>query len=462
MTSLRFLELYKIKSQNKPFMKKILITLLALTFAVGGCELAPPVNPNAEHPGFTPVKKYSGDLAVKWNRLQLSISRSTPGFNTGMAARAFAYSGLTFYEAMVKGIPGQKSVASQLMGEDINGHHGMPLIYWPASANAAMAEALRSYIPTATPANMAKIDSLELAFNEQFKHEARPIVLNNSIVYGKGIATKISDWAKTDGAAEASAKNPTYVVPEGPGMWEPTPPAFVPIPVNAFFGEVRTFVEDSPMITLAPPPPAYSEDPGSEFFQHVKYVYDYSLHLTADEVNIVKTWGEFPGNYTQALRYIPIAIQLIDEADLPLDEAATAFAKHNMSIQEAQPCVFVSKYKYNLVRPITFIQKVMGYSDWTALNTTPPHPEYPSAHACVGRASSRSLELALGTNYAFTDKTHEALYGTRSYPTLESYSDEAAWSRVLGGIHYTFSATAGKNQGRQVADLIDGLFGPGN
>jgi hypothetical protein len=454
-------ELRPIKSQNKPFMKKIVTILLALTIVVGGCELAPPVNPNAEHPGFTPVKKYSGDLAVKWNRLQLSISRTTPGFNTGLASRAFAYSGLTLYEAIVGGIPGQKSVASELIGEDITNHHGMPLIYWPASANAAMADALRSFIPTANAANKSKIDSLELAFNEQFKHEARPIVLNNSIVYGKGIAAKIFAWANTDGSAEAAAKNASYIVPVGPGAWQPTPPAFVPIPVNAFISETRTFVKDSPTLTMAPPPPAYSTDPASEFFQHAKYVYDYSLHLTADEIAIVKTWGEFPGNYTQALRYITIAIQLIDEPDLPLDEAATAFAKHNMAIQEAAPCVFASKYKYNLVRPITFIQTVMGYPGWTALNTTPPHPEYPSAHACVGRASSRSLELALGDNYAFTDKTHENLYGTRSYPSLEAYSDEAGWSRVLGGIHYTYSATAGKNQGRQVADLIDGLFGPG-
>ena len=142
-------ELHPIKSQNIPFMKKIVTILLALTIVVGGCELAPPVNPNAEHPGFTPVKKYSGDLAVKWNRLQLLVSRTTPGFNTGLATRAFAYSGLTFYEAMVEGIPGQKSVASSLIGEDINSHHGMPLIYWPASANAASctsAEPTRLYM----------------------------------------------------------------------------------------------------------------------------------------------------------------------------------------------------------------------------------------------------------------------------------------------------------------------------
>jgi hypothetical protein len=434
-------------------MKKIVMLFTLLTFIIVSCDDAPPVNPNAEHAGLTPIKKYSGDLAVKWNQLEMKITRATAGFN---GSRVFAYSGLTLYESIVEGIPGYQSVASGLIGNDITSHPEFPVIYWPASGNAAMAESLRSFISMASAANLAKIDSLEQVFNDQYKKEAPPIVLKNSIAYGKRVAKSIFDWSKSDGFAEAAAKNSSYIIPTGLGLWEQTPPGFV-FPVNVYVNETRTFVKNSPALTLAPPPIPYSEVVGSDFYNQVNDVYNHSLAPTADEVIIVKTWGEFPGNYTQALRYTMIGIQLVDEADLTLDVAALAFAKHHMAMLEAVTCVFNSKYTYNNMRPITYIRNVMGHTTWLSLNTTPPHPEYPAAHACVGRASSRTLESIFGQNYAFTDQTHASLYGTRSYSSLKEYSDEAGWSRVLGGIHYYPSVLAGSAQGEKVGDLINGL-----
>ena len=438
---------------------KILRLIAILTFTLGGCDYESSVNPNAEHSGLE-IKKYSGDLAVKWNRLQMSISRTTPGFSIGAATRVYAYSGLTLYESVVKGIAGHRSVASKMIGQDITHRPDCPIVFWPASANAAMAAALRSFIPTANAANMARIDSLEQAFNEEFNKQVPQKVLDNSIDYGKRIAEQIFEWSRSDGFAEAIAKNSSYVIPGGPGLWQPTPPAFL-LPINAFFGEIRTFVKNSPSITLAPPPIPYSEIVNSDFYNQVKYVYDYSQHLTPDEITIVKNWGEFPGHITNALHYIMIAIQLVDEADLPLDEAAIAFAKHNMAIQEGITCVFTSKYTYNVVRPITYIRGVMGYSSWNTVNVTPAHPEYPAAHAVGGRASSRIMEITFGKHYSFTDKTHQSLYGARTYSSPEAYSDESGWSRVLGGIHYVPSVAAGKKQGENVANLINDLFGPG-
>jgi len=440
-------------------MKKIVKLSLIAAFVIGGCDFDPPINPKLEHPGVGFLKKYPGDLAVKWNKLQMQISRTTTGFNTGLATRAFAYSGLTLYESMVKAIPGHRSVASKLMGEDVN-DHSFAFIHWAASGNAAMAYALRNFIPTATAANMARIDSLEKAFADQYKTEVSGAAFDNSVEYGRNVAEKIFEWSKSDGVAEAAAKNSTYIIPPGEGLWQPTPPGFV-FPVNVFASETRTFVKNSPTITLAPPPIPYSKEVNSAFYNQVKYVYDYSQHLTADEINIVKTWGEFPGNFTQGLRYIAIAIQVIDEADLSLSEAVIAFAKHNMALQEAGPSVFGSKYKYNVVRPVTYIRGVMGFGDWSPTNVTPPHPEYPAAHACVGRASSRIIEIVLGKHFTFTDKTHGSTYGPpRSYNSPKAYSDEAAWSRVLGGIHYVPSINAGRDQGEKVGNLINDLFRP--
>jgi hypothetical protein len=271
------------------------------------------------------------------------------------------------------------------------------------------------------------------------------------------VASVIFDWSKTDGAAEAAAKNASYPVPEGFGLWKPTPPAFVTPPVNAYANEVRTYVKNSPTLTLPPPPIPYSEMVGSPFYNQASEIYTISLTLTPYDILTVKTWGEFPGNYTNALRYQQIAIQLVDDANLTLDLAALAFAKHGMAINDAVACVFNAKYIHNVVRPITYIRDVLLHTTWTAVNTTPPHPEYPAAHASVGRASSRVLESIFGTNYSFTDRTHESLYGARTYNNLKAYSDEAGLSRILGGIHYKASVAAGEKQGEKIGNLINHL-----
>ena len=184
------------------------------------------------------------------------------------------------------------------------------------------------------------------------------------------------------------------MIPVGFGLWKQTPPAFV-FPVNVYSNEVRTFVKNSITQTLPPAPIPYSEEVGSSFYNQVNEIYTISQSLTPYDILTVKTSGEFPGNFMNALRYQQIAIQLVDEANLTLDVVALALAKHGMATHEAVACVFNAKYIHNVVRPITYIREVLGYTTWNTVNTTPPHPEYPSAHACVGRASSKVLESIL-------------------------------------------------------------------
>ena len=190
-----------------------------------------------------------------------------------MAIRAFAYSGLSLYESVVEGMPGYKSVASSMIGIKVPPHNSS-FIFFPASANAAMASIIKNLIPTASAVSIAKIDSLEAAFNSQFSNEAPAHQLEKSVEYGRKIATVIFDSAKTDGAAEAAAKNSSYVIPVGFGLWKQTPPAFV-FPVNVYANEVRTFVKNSITQTLPPAPIPYSEEVGSPFYNQANEIYKF-------------------------------------------------------------------------------------------------------------------------------------------------------------------------------------------
>lgn len=441
-------------NRNLSIAKKILLLLTFTTCLFAGCDEGP-WRPHGEGQPGHHGKNYPADVAVKWIGLQQLLIKTTPGFDPLVASRSFSFSGLTMYESIVKGLPGYRSVVSPRVGSDINKIPGNHRIYWPASANAAMAAILKSLFANTSVANKSKIDSLESVFNLQFQQEVKGEGLNESIAYGKTIASRIFEWSKTDGGHEAylSATNGSYVPPTGPGMWIPTPPAFSQ-PIRPYWGDNRSMVPDIAVSTL-PPPPSYSENPESEFYRAANEVYTLSQSLTADDISVVKTWGDLPGNYGTPAHYTNIATQLIQQKKFGLDDAVVTYARHGIALYEATICVFKAKYKYTLVRPVSFIRNVMGYSAWNTVIGTPAHPEYPSAHAVLGGASYVVLENIFGKNLSFTDRTHENLYGARTYPNLKAYAVEAAWSRVLGGIHYNPSAEIGLTQGQRVGALVN-------
>jgi len=68
---------------------------------------------------------------------------------------------------------------------------------------------------------------------------------------------------------------------------------------------------------------------------------------------------------------------------------------------------------------------------------TPPFPEYPSAHSVISSAAAITLTDLFGGPFHFED-TVELEYGlpVRTFDSFIEASDEAAISRLYGGIHY--------------------------
>lgn len=411
-----------------------------------------------EFPG-TPAKKYSSAVAMEWMKLNMRLTKSTPGFNSVVAGRSFGYAGLTLYESIVPGINGAQSVMLQL-----NTSNSIPNLpkskntayYWPASANAAMAHITRSIFSNVSPANLVSIDSLETAFNQQFASQAGPGELKVSSDFGKAVAAAIFDWSKTDGGHEGHLKVtiPGYIPPVGPGLWISTPPANSP-PIHPYWGNNRTFAPNIAITSQPAAPVAYSGDPGSEFHTMVNELYTISQSLSAADTTTIRFWGDLPVNYNVPAHATGILNQLISKEQFKLDDAAIAYAKHGMAMSDALISVLRAKYNYNLVRPISYIRNVMGHSAWNSVIPTPPHPEYPAAHGVVSSASATVLEKIFGKQYSFTDHTYDSQYGSRSFSSFEAYAYEAAYSRVIGGIHYKPSIITGLAQGKLVGEAIN-------
>jgi hypothetical protein len=107
--------------------------LIVLTIAGIGDSPAKPdeISPSAS--------QFKSAVPLAWFKLQLKLVKESPGFSPPVASRAFGYSGVTLYEAVVPGIPAHQSLASQLNGltrlpqcDSTNEHH------WPAVANAVL------------------------------------------------------------------------------------------------------------------------------------------------------------------------------------------------------------------------------------------------------------------------------------------------------------------------------------
>jgi PAP2 superfamily len=404
-------------------------------------------------------KLYPPDVAVIWMNMQLRLTKGTTGFNSVVSNRSYAYVGLTLYESIAQGIPGYRSIASQLNGSlVVPKPESGKKYFWPASANAALAFISKNIFANTTASLVSAIDSLESDFHNKFQTQATVEEIQRSAEYGKQVAAAIFEWSKTDGGHEAYNKitSDSYIPPIGPGLWVPTPPAFSK-PFHPTWGTNRTFIPGLTASTQPDPPPSYSEAQGSGFFIAMSEIYTISQSLSREDSVIAKFWADLPANYNVPAHAANIVSQLVLLKKLSLPEAALLYCKHGIAGNEAIISCYKTKYQYNVVRPVTCIRNVLGHGNWNSLIPTPAFPEYTSAHAVVSAAMAVVLEDAFGRQFSFTDHTYDNLYGARSFSSFEEYAKEAAMSRLYGGIHYRFAADEGLKQGKKVGALVNKL-----
>jgi hypothetical protein len=396
---------------------------------------------------------YPNDVAVAWVQLFQKLTSTTAGTNV---VRIAGYVGVCMYEALLPSLTGYKSLAQQIGLSGLPTPQSGATYHGAASVNAAMAQTLRNFFPTTSAANKTEIDLLESAWNTKLSSETNAAGLQRSTDFGKQVASVIFEWSKTDGTLDV---RPAYVPPVGAGLWVPTPPAFVANPVNPYVGLNRTFIAGlANSISIIPPPVTYSTDINSEYFKTAKELYDVSQNLTTEQTTIAKTWADFGSFYsTPGAHFINIVTQLIVNNHLALDDAAILYAKTGIAASDGIVLVFKIKYQMPLMRPITYIRTVMGQPTWNTVGPTPPHPEYPSAHALNGKPIIEVLKARFGNNITFVDRTNEALYGARTYNSLDAIVLESSLSRFYAGIHYKNTAETSVLMGVKVGEMVNRL-----
>lgn len=446
---------------HKPFISLSSTLLLLLLVGCNNLGLEDNLKPRAQSNNIantgisTPTALHeSASVAVDWYNLQLKmILRANPALSNILTIRIFGYEGISLYETVRHGIPNSVSLSSQLYQMPAMPEKENNMGYsWTLAANAALAYLVRNTYPASlVTKHIVSIDSLEAAYNNSGP-DIDSKVFARSQAYGRAVAKAIIDWSASDNFNHA---NDPYTIPVFPGSWEKTPPAFAN-PAVPYFGNNRTFLQEYASGNAPAFPIDYSEEPTSDFYAMVKDLYDVSKSLTPEEKAIALYWNDVGvgRGYTPAGHGISVINQILTNNHASLGLAAEAYAKAGIAYYDAAVLCWKGKYTFNVLRPVTYINKFID-PNWLPLIPTPPHPEYPAAHAYVTGSMMQAITSVFGDNYTFTDHTYDFLgYAPRSYSSLNEMGTESGNSRRYGGIHYAPSIAIGLELGRKIGKRV--------
>jgi hypothetical protein len=312
----------------------------------------------------------------------------------------------------------------------------------------------------------ARMDSLRKGIDERYRGMGMSdAVYNRSIAYGDTVAKHILAWAKKDNFLQTRGM-PKYTVTTATGRWVPTPPAYMDA-VEPNWGKIRPFVLDSAGQFKAAPPNTFDTARTSAYYREVKEVHDVRQTLTDDQRALTAFWDCNPyvmnvrghamfatKKVTPGGHWIAIAGIASEKAKADMMQSAEAYARTAIALADGFIASWDTKYRTNMIRPETVINKYVDEA-WEPLLQTPPFPEYTSGHSVISTAAAEVLTDIYGPSFAFSDSS-EMSYGltARSFPSFKTAAAEAAISRLYGGIHYRQAIEEGVKQGRKVGELV--------
>lgn len=279
------------------------------------------------------------------------------------------------------------------------------------------------------------------------------------------VAEQVLKYANTDGFVRLSGFR-KFTPLAGDEYWQPTAPGFMSA-IEPYWNTLRTFILDSCSQFAGEPPHKYSSDTNSLFYKELKQVYELGKNLSGEQAAIAMFWDCNPFALQQ-VGHLEFGIKKISPGGhwmgitgiackkqrLRLSKTAYAHAMVSIAMADAFISCWNNKYKYNRVRPVTAIKKLVD-RNWSPLLQTPPFPEYTSGHSVISTTASTILTHLFGDHFSFTDDTEEEFgLPARKFNSFDQASKEAAISRLYGGIHFRDAIENGVKEGEQIGKFI--------
>ena len=404
--------------------RRVASTSLALVAGLAAVMSAPTA-------GQTP---YSADVVRTWHALA-AMQPTNPVRQSRVLAMVHA----AMHDAVNGAVPRYETYASWLSEPT-------------ADPEAAAAAAAHRVLVNLSPSNAAAFDSqlaISLAAVADGGSEDAGVAL------GSAVGQFIVDFRAGDRMDVADPFNPL----PGPGVWEPTPPAFAPA-VEPQMQNVTPFTIRSREQFDVEPPPALVSEAYTRDYNEVKAVgRDSSTLRTQDQTDSAHFWFE-----ASNIGWSRIAAIYTVESGTNLHDTARLFALLNMAMADGYVAGFYWKRTHAFWRPITAIRGAGADGNpateadpaWSSLRPTPPSADYPSTHAVLGTAAAQILRRFTGSDeFAFCMPSSSAV-PPASERCFERFSDAAAEnaaSRVYIGYHFRVATKAGVRLGRQIGDF---------
>lgn len=382
-------------------------------------------------------------------------------FTPPVASRVFAYSNMAAYEVLSK--EGKHFLS--LEGK-VKGLKNIPDPKSPASID----------YPFASVIALLKVGEALTFSHEKMKQVSDSLLkvvkesnmgtemYQSSIAYGQQVGDSILSWSKSDNYAQTRGSQ--FTVSHLEGHWIPTPPGYFNA-VEPLWKTIRCIAMDSSNEISVPGPPPFSKQPGSVFYKMVKQVMDTSANLDTTKKWIANFWDcnsfklHVQGHVMFATKAMTppghwMEITGIVSEKQKADFYQTVYAYTGVSIGmfDAFIASWYCKYKYDLIRPETFINKYID-PNWMPYLQTPPFPEYNSAHSTISSSAATILGRIYGPQVAFRDSS-ERNWGwpDRSFRSLDDAAMEVSMSRFYGGIHYLPSVLDAYEQGKKLGNIV--------
>lgn len=381
-------------------------------------------------------------------------------FSPPVASRIYAYPSIAAYEVMVQTDPSYISLAGQLKGFD-----GIPT---PEKEVDLELAAVQAFINVGRTLIFSedKIEEFQNEFLTKIREKGLDeTVLNNSIEYAKIVADDILAWSGKDNYKETRTFQ-KFAVIDQEDRWQPTPPGYFEA-IEPHWSKIRTFVIDSADQFTPVRPTKFDMTENSDFYNEVMEVYEVGKNLDEEQSEIASFWDCNPfvinvhghamfatKKITPGGHWIGIAKIACEIDSANLMKSTATYALTSLALADGFISCWDEKYRSNLIRPETVINQYID-QDWLPLLQTPPFPEYTSGHSVISGAAGVALTSIYGEPFPFEDDS-ELIYGlpVRNFDSFTAASDEAAISRLYGGIHYMPAIENGVAQGRKLGRYL--------
>lgn len=310
------------------------------------------------------------------------------------------------------------------------------------------------------------LEDKQAKYIDSFKGKLSAPIIQQSVAVAKEVCAQIVAYSKTDNYSKLSTLV-GYTPKKGDQFWYPTPPGYFEA-VQPHWATIRPMVMDSSTQFIPAKLVQFSKDSASKFYALAMEVY-HALN-TKDSIqrsNIANFWDCNPFNLsTQGHmsigfkkmspggHWMNIAAIASHEAKIGFDKSIQVQTLTAITLMDAFISCWDEKYRSNRIRPETYINRYID-RHWSPILQTPPFPEYTSGHSMISSAAAEVLTYLLGDHFAFTDNS-ELMFEIpeRSFHSFIEASNEAAISRLYGGIHFRDSIVNGQIDGKAIGDYV--------